>query len=46
MSDIPSTVFFTRQLTPDAVVRMYEALGVALPGKVAVKMDLVITKLT
>ena len=38
MSDIPSTVFFTRQLTPDAVVRMYEALGVALPGKVAVKV--------
>lgn len=38
MSDIPSTVYFTRQLTPDAVVRMYEALGVALPGKVAVKV--------
>lgn len=38
MSDIPSTVFFTSQLTPDAVVRMYEALGVALPGKVAVKV--------
>ena len=38
MTDIPSTVFFTRQLTPDAVVRMYEALGVALPGKVAVKV--------
>ena len=38
MSDIPSTVLFTRQLTPDAVVRMYEALGVALPGKVAVKV--------
>lgn len=38
MTDIPSTVFFTRQLTPNAVVRMYEALGVALPGKVAVKV--------
>ena len=38
MTDIPSTVFVTRQLTPDAVVRMYEALGVALPGKVAVKV--------
>lgn len=38
MSEIPSTVFFTSQLTPDAVVRMYEALGVALPGKVAVKV--------
>lgn len=38
MTDIPSTVFFTRQLTPDAVVRVYEALGVALPGKVAVKV--------
>lgn len=38
MTDISSTVFFTRQLTPDAVVRMYQALGVALPGKVAVKV--------
>ena len=31
-------VYFTPELTPEAVVRMYEALGVQLPGKVAVKV--------
>ena len=31
-------VYFTPELTPEAVVRMYEALGVELPGKVAVKV--------
>ena len=33
-----SKVFFTRELTPQKVVAMYEALGVTLPGKVAVKV--------
>ena len=33
-----SKVYFTRELSPDAVVRMYEALGVELEGKVAVKV--------
>ena len=33
-----SKVYFTRELTPEAVVRMYEALGVELEGKVAVKV--------
>ncbi len=31
-------VYFTKELSPEAVVRMYEALGVVLPGKVAVKV--------
>ncbi len=33
-----SIVYFTRELTPQAVVRMYEKLGIQLPGKVAVKL--------
>lgn len=33
-----SKVYFTRELTPEAVVRMYEHLGVKLPGRVAVKV--------
>ena len=31
-------VFFSREITPQKVVEMYEALGVSLPGKVAVKL--------
>jgi len=33
-----SKVYFTRELTPEAVVKMYRALGISLPGKVAVKV--------
>ena len=33
-----SKVYFTRELTSEAVVKMYGALGVSLPGKVAVKL--------
>ena len=33
-----STVYFTRDLSPAAVLRLYDALGVQLPGKVAVKV--------
>ena len=33
-----STVYFTRDLSSEAVLRMYDALGVQLPGKVAVKL--------
>ena len=33
-----SKVFFTRGITPEAVVRLYHALGIELPGKVAVKV--------
>lgn len=32
------TVFFTPKITPENVVRLYEMLGVKLPGKVAVKV--------
>ncbi len=31
-------VYFTKELTPEAMVKMYETLGVKLPGKVAVKL--------
>ena len=31
-------VYFTREITPEAVVRLYQALGSKLPGKVAVKV--------
>lgn len=31
-------VYFTREITPQAMIRMYEALSVKLPGKVAVKL--------
>mgnify|MGYP005782599847 CR=1 FL=1 len=33
-----SKVYFTKEITPEAVVKMYETLGVNLPGKVAVKL--------
>ena len=31
-------VYFTREITPEKVVELYRALGVQLPGKVAVKV--------
>lgn len=31
-------VYFTKEITPQAMIRMYEAMGVKLPGKVAVKL--------
>lgn len=31
-------VYFTKEITPDAVVKMYEVLGRKLPGRVAVKV--------
>ena len=33
-----SKVYFTNIITPESVVKMYETLGVNLPGKVAVKL--------
>ena len=33
-----SIVYFTKERTPQALVRMYETLNVQLPGKVAVKL--------
>ncbi len=33
-----SKVFFSRDLTPENIVRMYESLEIELPGKVAVKV--------
>ena len=31
-------VYFTKEVSPDALVKMYEVLGVELSGKVAVKL--------
>ena len=31
-------IYFTKEITPESVVKMYEKLGVNLPGKVAVKL--------
>ena len=31
-------VFFTKKITPEKVVELYDALGIDLPGKVAVKV--------
>ena len=31
-------VYFTKEITPESVVKMYETLGMNLPGKVAVKL--------
>ncbi len=33
-----SKVYFTKELTPESVVKMYKALGIELKGKVAVKV--------
>ena len=33
-----SKVYFTREITPQAVVRLYHELGIELPGRVAVKV--------
>ena len=33
-----SKVYLLRETTPEAVVRAYDALGISLPGKVAVKI--------
>lgn len=31
-------VYFTKEITPEAMIRLYDALGITLPGKVAVKV--------
>lgn len=31
-------VYFTKEVSPESIVKMYEKLGVVLPGKVAVKL--------
>ena len=33
-----SEVYFTRNITPEAIVEAYSKLGIELPGKVAVKV--------
>ena len=34
-----SKVYFTKEITPESLIKMYEALGVELKGKVAVKLS-------
>lgn len=34
-----SKVFFTKEITPESLIKIYEALGVELPGKVGVKVS-------
>lgn len=34
-----SKVYFSREISPESLVRVYEALGAELPGKVAVKIS-------
>ncbi len=33
-----SKVYFTKEITPESIVKMYDALGIKLEGKVAVKL--------
>ena len=33
-----SKVYFTKEITPESIVKIYETLGVELQGKVAVKL--------
>ena len=35
---MPSKVYFIKDVTAEAVVKMYDMLGISLPGKVAVKV--------
>jgi len=37
--DATSVVYFTREITPESLVRVYEALGVEATGRVAVKIS-------
>ena len=36
---MPSQVYFTKQITPDSLIKIYEALGINLGGKVGVKVS-------
>ncbi|MCH3971429.1 MAG: DUF362 domain-containing protein [Oscillospiraceae bacterium] len=34
-----ATVYFTKEISPKSLIRIYEALGISLPGKAAVKIS-------
>lgn len=36
---MPSKVYYTKQITPDSLIKIYEALGLNLTGKVGVKVS-------
>ena len=38
-ADAPSTVYFIADISPESLIAAYQALGLALPGKVGVKMS-------
>ncbi len=33
-----ATVYFTKEITPEKVIELYQLLNIQLPGKVAVKL--------
>ena len=33
-----SKVYFMKEITPENLIKMYEVLGIKLPGKVAIKL--------
>ena len=35
---LKSKVYFTKDITPEAMIKMYDILNLPLPGKVAVKL--------
>ena len=35
---MPSTVYFTKEITPEGLVRIFVQVGVQLPAKTAVKV--------
>ncbi len=39
MSEKKSKVYFTKEITPESLVRIYEAVGLPLTGKVAIKLS-------
>jgi uncharacterized Fe-S center protein len=34
-----SIVYFTKEITPESLIKIYQALGITLQGKVAVKIS-------
>ena len=38
MSEMKAKVYFSKSITKERMTDMYEALGIKLPGKVAVKL--------
>lgn len=39
MSEVKSKVYFTKEISPESLVKVYEAIGLPLTGKVAIKIS-------